>query len=166
MILVSGVSDLINEAAHLARVGYSGDCKRKSTRKTRSKTWFDKKCAKWRRDFCCITREINRHPINSGLQQRFRDVRRAYDRSLESKRNCFRLGILSQMERLSSNNPAQYWNLFNKLSECRKSANSILGKEWLGHFSGFLNGVNSGFDVEFVVRAENFVRDHGDPIFP
>jgi hypothetical protein len=77
------------------------------------KKWFDEDCMVLKRDLKLIGRRLRENPYNQMLLVSYRSKKKKFKSLQNKKKMTFKSEILSQMEMLQSQNPSEYWSLFD-----------------------------------------------------
>lgn len=167
---VENLNEILIDAAKIAGIRQKSVKKqsRVSNHKPTRKRWFDSDCKTLKSQLASLSKKLRQQPYNMALLIEFRTLRKRYKSCINKKKTVFKQDILNQMESMHSNNPREYWSLFDKLRDldCNgKSNNPISNADWVKHFSQLLNDTSKGIQSSLLDTMEDFITGHKDKVF-
>ncbi|KAL5005625.1 hypothetical protein ScPMuIL_016783 [Solemya velum] len=167
---VENLNDILLEAAKIAGIRQKsvGIRPHPPKKKSNNKCWFDSDCKMLKGKLASFGRRLRQQPYNIALLFEFRALRKQYRSLINRKKSVFKQDILHQMDTLNSNNPREYWSLFNKLRDLDnngKPNNPISNSDWVTHFSQLLNNSNKEVQANTVDLMDDFINSHKDEVF-
>lgn len=124
---VDVVNNIIKTAANIANIKTKTSSPNRNKQKTkpkRNKKWFDQDCDKIHRELKRTSGKLRTDPSNEQTLHHFRRLRKTFKQLIKHKKEAYKSTILAQLDSLNENNPAEFWKLFNKLSEMDKQYKS------------------------------------------
>jgi hypothetical protein len=97
------------------------------------KKWYDKDCSSMKNEVKKLCKEMKKYPFDQSIHHRYQAMVKNYNKLLRFKKKKFRDDILNRLDSMHSNNPKEYWKLFNDLKkeDQNKEAGSIISmNEW------------------------------------
>lgn len=167
---VENLNDILLEAAKIAGIRQKsvGIRPHPPKKKSNNKCWFDSDCKMLKGKLASFGRRLRQQPYNIALLFEFRALRKQYRSLINRKKSVFKQDILHQMDTLNSNNPREYWSLFDKLRDLDnngKPNNPISNSDWVTHFSQLLNNSNKEVQANTVDLMDDFINSHKDEVF-
>ena len=124
----------------------------------RKKKWFDNDCKHMYCQLKSLVRLIRQTPTNLALVHQYHNLRKSYSRLLSKKKVAFKKSIFDRLDKLKSDNPQAFWELYEELCEKKQVAdNPISPKQWWSHFTNLMNRNIPHIDTNFESFIDTFI---------
>jgi exonuclease III len=107
-------------------------------KKVMRKKWYDKDCNRMKNEVKYLCRQMNKNPYDKSIHHKYQIMVKNYNKLLRFKKRKFTNDVLERLENMRSNNPKEYWKLFNDLKkeEENKEVGSVISiNEWKEYLS-------------------------------
>ena len=115
--------------------------KKKSTQISKPTKWFDLECTKAKNRLKRASKNLNKNPYDSNVQQLFVAARKVYKRTCKAAEAKSRENLLNKL--LNAEDPKEFWNMVNDMKgwgrEKVDPCDTIPSEEWTNHFKNLLN---------------------------
>ena len=133
--------------------------KKKHSRPKRQK-WFDLDCVQLKKECSLLGRQLQKDPSNNYLRNLCFQLKKKYRITIRKKKREFKLNVLSNLEKMHSTNPKEYWKMVSDLQNSNKSTSQepISSKAWYTYFSKLLSTKptpNPPFEDEILSKIQN-----------
>ena len=135
--------------------------KRKKSKKTKN-PWFTNDLVALKRNLKQVGAEFVKNTKDNTLRQRFFKLKKRFKMEVKHKKRQFKQSLYDKLEKISTENPKEYWELFDKLKSCPKNSNQvnndcpIKDEEWIAHYLKLLGPQQYNSDRMKEVRDETF----------
>jgi hypothetical protein len=140
------VDDMVDKLNNIIYTVCNTCLKRKSPVKTKRKVakkkWFDSDLNTMRKELIRRSLLYSKDPYNQRLKGSFFKYRKLYKKCCRKKFNIFKQSLITKLDNLYDNNPAEYWSLVKDLKEEGQEddpAGKISSDVWVKHFTNLFN---------------------------
>ena len=133
----------------------SGSKKKKNTKKSPKKTWYDKSCYEVGKRLKLVAKLTMDSPGNPYLRGSLVKTRKEYKKLLKLKKKEWKNSMIQKLESIEEKDPKEYWKLINDLRENKKSGSTSEDAEL---FTDFFEKLYSKKNPEGHSLKEEFVK--------
>ena len=161
---VKCISDILCDAANVCMKKCTASRTKKIPKRCK---WLDHDLNKLRIEIKKMGKQITNDHQNTFLRHKFFAMKKSYKKLVIKKKNSMKQAILNDLELLESNNPKEYWALFDQLKSdnaSHESNNAISEEEWINHYSSLLGRKQFSNDHSHFVN-EKIKQIMNEPVF-